>query len=286
MRRLPLIVIFLSLVVIACFTAMGCAEKKAPPQDTVSAAPLEIYLPPVDSDSVETLIAATPMPKAAEELFDDFIFNFAANKRLQLDRIAFPLPEYMEGEVVNTYSRKEWQMEHFFMRQDYYTLIFNDARQMEVVKDTSVNRVVIEKIYLRENTIKQYLFRRLNGEWKMTAIHQQDMEESDNGSFLRFYEKFAIDSLFQQQHLGNPVLYSGPDPDDDFGTMTGEIIPDTWSAFAPELPSGMIYNIRYGTEARDSKMRIFVLRGIANGMEMWLTFKHVGEEWLLTKLNT
>ena len=33
-------------------------------------------------DTLEQLITETPMPRAADELFDDFLFNFAANKRL------------------------------------------------------------------------------------------------------------------------------------------------------------------------------------------------------------
>ena len=42
-------------------------------------------------DSTEKVISETPMPKAADELFDDFFFNFAANKKLQFKRIVFPL---------------------------------------------------------------------------------------------------------------------------------------------------------------------------------------------------
>ena len=35
--------------------------------------------------------------------------------------------------------------------------------------------------------------------------------------------------------------------DDDFSTMTGDIEPETWPAFAPQLPHGMIYNITIST---------------------------------------
>lgn len=37
-------------------------------------------------DTMEQLISDTPMPKAADELFDDFFFNYAANRKLQLER--------------------------------------------------------------------------------------------------------------------------------------------------------------------------------------------------------
>ena len=40
--------------------------------DTVEVSPI---------DSLEMLIGETPTPKAMDELFDDFVFNFAANKK-------------------------------------------------------------------------------------------------------------------------------------------------------------------------------------------------------------
>lgn len=44
----------------------------------------------------------SPMPKAADEMFDDFIFNFAANKKLQSSRIKFPLKVQRGDEVSYT----------------------------------------------------------------------------------------------------------------------------------------------------------------------------------------
>lgn len=38
-------------------------------------------------------------------------------------------------------------MEHFFMRQDYYTLIFDNQKQMKLMKDTTIDHVVIEKVF-------------------------------------------------------------------------------------------------------------------------------------------
>ncbi len=38
-------------------------------------------------------------------------------------------------------------MEHFFMRQDYYTLIFDNQKQMNLMKDTTIDHVVVEKVF-------------------------------------------------------------------------------------------------------------------------------------------
>lgn len=248
---------------------------------------------PTDSDSIkdtavvdtmEQIIAETPMPKAADELFDDFFFNFAANKKLQIERTQFPLPVEKAGKT-DTIGKKQWKTDRFFMRQGYYTLIFDNFRQMNVVKDTSVNKVVVEKIYFNIKTVKSYNFNRVNGLWKLTSINYKGIHENRNASFLKFYHQFVTDSTFQAESISNPMEFIGPDPDDDFSQMEGLITPETWPAFAPELPDNMIYNIIYGEDSKPGLQRIFVIRGIANGLEMELTFKRKKSKWMLTKLS-
>lgn len=275
------------LVFVACLCMVlwttGCSDKKPVAADTLAVDSLQM----VDTASVDTLdelISEQPMPKAADELFDDFIFNFAANRKLQLGRIKFPL-EVVDGENVAYLKKKQWKMEHFFMDQGYYTLIFDNMKQMNVVKDTSINNVVVEKVYLAKEKVEKYIFKRINGRWMLTSVHTNDMVQNTNASFLAFYQKFASDPSFQIESLNNPVMFTGPDPDDDFSTMTGEIAPETWPAFAPELPSDFIYNIMYGQKYTEGNQKIFVMRGIANGMEMQLTFKRLDGKWKLTSLS-
>lgn len=271
--------------VLACafmmlWTTTGCTEKKVPGTDSTSADTVDT----TSIDTLEQLITEQPMPKAADELFDDFIFNFAANKKLQLERIVFPL-KVTNNSKEKAINKQQWKMEHFFMNQGYYTLIFDNKRQMNLVKDTSINHVVVEKIYLKKKKVKQYVFNRINGQWMLVEINTGAMYQNNNASFLNFYQKFATDSTFQANHLNNPIHFSGPDPDDDFSTMNGDIAPETWPAFAPELPSGFIYNIMYGQKYTQSNQKILVMRGIANGMEMELTFARKGKQWKLTKLS-
>ena len=261
----------------------GCSDKKPVAADSV----VVDSLPAVDTAAVDTmdqLISEQQMPKAADELFDDFIFNFAANRKLQMNRIKFPL-KVVDGDEVSYIKKGQWKMEHFFMDQGYYTLIFDNMKQMDLVKDTSINNVVVEKVYLAEEKVKKYMFERLGGRWMLTSVQTNAMIQNTNASFLAFYQRFASDPDFQLESLNNPVMFTGPDPDDDFSTMTGEIAPETWSAFAPELPSGFIYNIMYGQKYTEGNKKIFVMRGIANGMEMELTFKKIDGEWKLTALS-
>lgn len=284
MKKLSFISVLLALLTIVCFSSVGCTGKK-PASDADTLASDTTVADTQAMDSTEKLIEETPMPKAADELFDDFVFNFAANRKLQLSRVLFPLPVYRNEKVVKTIDKKHWKMEHFFMRQDYYTLIFDNQKQMNLVKDTTIDHVVVEKVFYHKKTVQQFLFNRINGQWMMTSINYKPMYSNKNASFLKFYGKFATDSTFQAEHLHNPVKFVGPDPDDDFSTMTGDIEPETWPAFAPKLPSSMIYNIIYGQKYNESNQKIFVIRGIANGLETELTFKRIGGKWMLTKLN-
>lgn len=284
MKKLSFISVLLALLTIVCFSSVGCTGKK-PASDADTLASDTTVADTQAMDSTEKLIEETPMPKAADELFDDFVFNFAANRKLQLSRVHFPLPVYRNEKVVKTIDKNHWKMEHFFMRQDYYTLIFDNQKQMNLVKDTTIDHVVVEKVFYHKKTVQQFLFNRINGQWMMTSINYKPMYSNKNASFLKFYGKFATDSTFQAEHLHNPVKFVGPDPDDDFSTMTGDIEPETWPAFAPKLPSSMIYNIIYGQKYNESNQKIFVIRGIANGLETELTFKRIGGKWMLTKLN-
>ena len=284
MKKLSFLSVLLAVLTVVSFTSVGCSDKK-PAQVHDSTSVDSVIADTQAVDSTEKLIEETPMPKAADELFDDFVFNFAANRKLQMKRVHFPLPVYHNDKLVKSIGKRAWKMEHFFMHQDYYTLIFDNQKQMNLVKDTAIDHVVIEKVFYAKKKVQQFLFNRINGEWMMTSINYKPMYTNMNASFLKFYGKFATDSAFQAEHLHNPVKFVGPDPDDDFSTMSGDIEPETWPAFAPQLPHGMIYNIIYGQKYAESNQKIFVIRGIANGMETILTFKRVHGKWMLTKLN-
>ena len=267
------------------FSTIGCSNKKPSPVDSVLTGH-DSLTDTSSVDTMESIIAETPMPKAADELFDDFIFNFAANRSLQRKRIHFPLDVYKNGKKDHQIQRANWKMEHFFMHQDFYTLIFDSRKQMNLVKDTSVSHVVIEKIFFKLKTVEQYLFNRINGQWMLTSINYKPMYQNQNASFLKFYREFVVDSAFQIRSVNDPLSFTGPDPDDDFSTMTGTLAPEQWPMFAPSLPHDMIYNIIYGQKYTESNQKIFVIRGIASGMEEELVFRKRGGAWKLMEFNS
>lgn len=275
---------WIAFYVMVCLLA-GCQGNKTVESTEETVADTTATVDSTVADNEMKAIEEEPMPKAADELFDDFVFNFAANRKLQYSRIKFPLP-VVRGDDIELLPKSKWHMENFFMRQDFYTLIFDSEKQLEATKQISVSHAVVEKIYFHSKSIKQYVFDRINGRWMMQKIIHIPLHESHNASFLDFYEHFASNADYQMHHLRETVDFVGPDPDDDFNEMEGVITPDTWPAFAPELPTDMIYNIIYGTNHKAGKCKVFVLRGIANGLETELTFRHEGGKWMLSKLST
>jgi len=266
------------------FSLEGCSEKKSAAL-TDSLATDSLAEDILMTDSLDNIIAETPMPQAADELFDDFFFNFAANRKLQLRRIKFPLSVYNGDSTAHRITAAEWTTEHFFMDQDFYTLIFNSNKQMDIVKDTTVKHAVVEKIFLNKHKVKKFVFDRINGLWMMTSIRNEHFKSNESASFLTFYSRFAADTTFQVESVNDPLDFTGPSPLDEFEDMDGFIAPEQWLSFAPVLPQGTIYNILYG-EQKDtaSNRKIFVIRGISNGQETELTFRIKDGSWKLVKL--
>lgn len=273
-----------SVFILTMMLGTGCTEKKVDAQDSTSND--STLIDTLGSDSIDEIIAERPMPKAADELFDDFIFNFAASKKVQRERTDFPLTVDRYGKISEV-TQRQWSMEHFFMRQGYYTLIFNNARQMNLVKDTAVSNIFVEKISFANKSVHRWQFNRVQGAWRLQALKVMSLDKHEDASFLKFYEDFATDSVMQMQSLAEQVSFSVPDPDDDFSRMDGELMPEQWPMFAPWLPSGELYNIHYGEHPyKSSDTRIFIIRGISNGLETELTFKRQDGRWTLIKLNT
>ena len=273
---------FLLVAVIATMMmATGCTGGNSSGQDTLSDT---LDADTLDGDTLSALIEETPMPKAADEFFDDFIYNFAASRRVQKERIDFPLKSVVYGKATQI-QKGEWKIDHFFMRQGFYTMIVGDMKELEGSKNPACEHVVIEKIFLRAGNVKQYVFNRVEGLWKLQEVCTQHMKDNANGAFYQFYARFVSDSTFQQRSLADEIRFSGPDPEDDFSRMDGVIMPEQWSMFVPVLPNDMIYNIIYGNVHPKGSQRILVVRGIANGLETELTFRKSKNGWQLCGLN-
>ena len=278
-KKLSLI---LMLLVLAGFMTNSCTGGKSSStdddldNDSLSTDSLE-------RDSVVDLVEDAPLSKAVDELFDDFFFNFAGNQRTQMSRIQFPLPVHANGHTTML-ERRQWQRSYFFMSDGYYVVLLDDIDDDALSKDTTVNKAYVERLDFDSGKVKRYDFQRLRGEWRLTAITHNTLENHANASFFQFYKHFATDEDFQVESLGSFVLMTAPDSDEEFTEVTGSISPEQWPAFKPELiPSGVVYFVNYGQQNTSETQKVFIVRGVANGLNIEMDFQRKDGQWKLLK---
>lgn len=281
MKKLLFGFLLLFVGMILCFSTTGCTDCKSA-QDSLSLDSMAVDS--LATDSFERTILEHPMPKAADELFSDFLFNFMSRRDVQYTRIDFPLRvETVNG--VSTIEKRNWKRDRFFSNREFYTQMFDSRRQMSLIKDTTVNKATLEKIYLDKHYVKQYFFERPRGEWRMTKVRNVPIAKTTNASFLNFYSRFVTDSLFQVSSIADELSFSGPNPDDELNNIEGTLLPEQFSSFAPPMPKGMIYNIIYGEPTEGSNTKIMLIEGISNGIQTEMVFRRVLGKWKLYKMS-
>jgi hypothetical protein len=273
-------------VAAVCLIAqMSCrnqtSEKTEETETTVSDSTI------VEEDTIpaEDSVMQAELPTAADELFDDFIFNFAQNKRIQLNRVKFPINLHTEGGTEKLY-RKDWVHDKLFVSDDYYTIILSSEQQLELEKSTSLENVNVDRINLRNNTLRRFVFERLEGIWRMTRVEERHVERTEDSEFFAFYNNFVNDSVYQQQHLHDPITIVSTDTeemDDGEEEMNGIISPEQWPDFSPEMATDYITSIDYGQHYKETDRKLVVKKGICNGMMDILTFRKIEGKWMLVK---
>lgn len=274
-------------LLLACMAMVGvqtgCTDKKTDAAD--SAANDSAVVTAVDTAKIDTVVESAPMPKAADKLFADFFFDFISKKKVQMARILFPLKS-VNGSQVKMIQRGAWKMERFYQNQEYYTQIFDDARQMAHVEKSKADTVIVEKIHLGNGVVEQYLFNHPEGKWMLAELRTGGLAESSNAGFLTFLQKFFADKGYQMSHVKNPLNYYGPDPEDDESSknVSRKIPAASWAEFIPEIPKDQIYNILYGQKYGEGNEKIFLFKGVSNGLETQLHFRRNGSNWKLVKI--
>ena len=142
--------------------------------------------------------------------------------------------------------------------------------------------VSLQRINLNDGTIRNFQFVREEGRWNLEAIREETFNDDALNDFLSFYARFCSDSLFQAQSIADPLHIVIQDNEDEDGSINGIIDADQWETFCPEVPSGIISNIRKGQSYGGRKI---VLRksGLSNGLQEIFTFTKERGNWRLTR---
>lgn len=261
----------------------ACDTKKADAPGEVNQTDTTDTVCLTDSDSdLSSEISDGLTNKNVDEFFGDFIFSFIQDHHLQVERVHFPLPYVKQNanrQVTSVIEKKSWRHERIFFSSEYYTVLFNNEKQMDLENSTENKVVDIERIYLKKNFMKVFHFEKVNGLWMLCRETEQPLTGSPLADFLKFYTRFASDSLTQRKSTEDPLHFVTADPDNDFGTIEGTLSVDQWFAFKPTLPDQEITNIRYGQTYKNPNHIVFVKRGISNGMLDILTFTKKNGQW-------
>ena len=276
--------LIIGICLLGCLTSCGGGKKNtdAHEEQMEWADSIEAM---ADSLLVEEVEEEPVIPAAADESFADFLYNFALDERLQLRRILFPLPYYMDNQK-DSIMKEDWVHDPLFSQQEFYTMLYDNLDDAELEKDTASTSVRIEWIDLKQKKMKRYYFERLYGWWKLEAIDDATMPVNETGQedFYEFYERFANDSLFQAERVADPLPFVAPDPDDDFQILETTIQKAQWFTFQPKLPNEFLTNVNYGQRLNlNSRTRIIELRGFGNGFSNTLYFRCRNGEWRLTR---
>ncbi|MBO7418684.1 MAG: DUF4348 domain-containing protein [Bacteroidaceae bacterium] len=268
-----------------CVTLVGlivsCSGKKVHVNEDTDLS-IEDTLTTIVEPLQEPDIEEVAVPTRADELFDDFIWNFSSDEKLQRRRVRFPL-QVVTTEGNELVQRDDWEFDGLFAYQPNYTLIFDNEADLDLEGDTSLSSAEVEWLYLDSKMQQHYFFNRDKGAWMLDSIRISPLLTED-GDFLSFYSHFANDSIYQLEHITNPIEFVTLDPDDEFSILETTMGVSQWFAFKPELPVDKLTNINYGQANDDhSRTKILKVNGFEDGTSIILYFRKRGEEWEMFK---
>ena len=222
---------------------------------------------------------------ALDGVFNDFLFAYLHSRTLRRERTVKPLRLEHTTRPAEMLEEFDPDFEFGFLSGEYFTTLYGSTSQMleedeeESEEDTIVS---LQRINLNDGTIRNFHFLREQGHWQLDAIREATFEDDDLGDFLSFYAQFCNDSIFQTQSIANPLHIVIQDPEDGDGSINGIIDANQWQTFCPEVPSGIISNIRKGQSYGGQKI---VLRksGLSNGLQEVFTFTKERGTWRLTR---
>lgn len=242
---------------------------------------LETYV----GDTLHLFDEPSEPPVTVDVLFDDFLFGFIDDPKFQHQRIQFPLL-CRDGEEEERIGVNEWGQFDHFAALDFYSVIYEREQDIELQKDTTLLRVYLEWISLRNDYVERFDFNRIGGKWLLTEIQKEGRKSMPNGEFVDFYTQFVSDSIFQRNSLAEPlklVLTSEYDGED---VSEENLSADEWFSMKSELPlpTDELVNIDYGQASVSQNRKTLMMCGLSNGLQMKFRFNKDNDGWKLFEI--
>src|SRR5574344_343963 len=273
MRIILFCLVAVVLVLFSCQNKNTVTEK---PAETAAAEDSMMQ----DSISDDSLKQSAPIPKAADEYFNDFIYSFTTNRKYQFSRVLFPLTCTEYGKT--TYLKSsQWKFTKLHTKDAIYTVFFDKKSSLELEKDKNIAEVKIEYFKMPQRQVRRYQFKKTADRWMLVQIEDFSLRDYKDHEFIEFYQRFASDTMFQMNHVKSPLSIRVIDPDDEFEKMDGVLDAEQWPSFRPELPVNGFTNIDYGQTLKFRNRRIVALEGSSNGFLSLLYFEKENGQWFL-----
>ncbi|MBR6031627.1 MAG: DUF4348 domain-containing protein [Bacteroidaceae bacterium] len=274
-------------LVVAVVAMLSCGGKGT---DTSPTSSLETEEESLDSIPLQEEIEEEPFlveegNPQLDGIFNDFLFAYLHSRTLRRERTAKPLRLEHPERPAEMLEQFDAEFEFGFLSGEYFTTLYGNVRQMQAEDDEELEEdsiVSLQRINLNDGTIRNFQFLREEGRWQLDGILEATFQDDDLCDFLTFYARFCTDSLFQAQAIADPLRIVIQDTEDEEGCIDGIIDADQWQTFCPEVPSGIISNIRKGQSYGGNRI---VLRksGLSNGLQEVFTFTRERGNWRLTK---
>lgn len=225
------------------------------------------------NDSLE-LFEEEVLPESADELFNDFFFNYVSDERFRKGRTA-------RGQETDSCAGvKELCV------GDFYAVIYEREDELVLQKDTSLSEVVVERINLDGGVLESFNFKRFDGSWIMQGVDIANIQDTPNADFLSFYATFSSDSLARLDFINEPLRFVMSSEDDDGDDEIVDLTAAEWFEVSSDLPlpSREIININYGQTCISNNTKLLLVEGISNGLFMKYRFVKNGVKWMLVEV--
>lgn len=222
----------------------------------------------VDSLGLEELdlFEEEVIPKAADEVFDDFLFTYVSNASFRKQRTKGTESLDMGDDAAAV-------------------MIYERDNDLALQKDTTLQQVVLERIDWDTNTIRHYQFNKNQGQWFLSSEEDADISDVPNASFLVFLRDFLTDSLYRHESIDLPLLMKYYSEEDE-GIVETELSFEEWNEIYQDLPrlDDYMYNVDYGQSLISSNRKSLLLKGMSNGLSMKFHFGFSDGQWRLIEV--
>ena len=220
------------------------------------------------------LLDEEPVSKKADELFDDFFYNFISDSKFQSSRIDNALRKHKDNIL------------EMFSNQDFFTVFYEDSGDLALLKDTTLTKVSVEWVDLENEIADKYFFRKIEGEWILTSKNESGIKYAENADFYEFYKHFSTDRDFQFNSLAENIRFAvaAGEEEEAIDTLLNR---SDWWEFSMEMPpfSHILVNINYGQKLSESNTKNLLFEGYSNGITVDYRFEKEDGEWTLQQIS-